>query len=144
MSDKPSLPAVSGESEFFQLWPGEEEWNPGFELGIQVMNVHGDPSKPGIYVIRIKWPPNVMSLPHCHPEDRHITVLSGTWHSGTGETFDPATTDAMGPGSYMFHPAGAVHWDGSKDDETVIEIVGYGPTGLFPVDPTHTCEFTRI
>ncbi|WP_052207304.1 cupin domain-containing protein [Sinomonas humi] len=136
---------ASGASEFVQLHSGDEEWKPGFdpEFGIQVMNVHGDPSQPGIYVIRIKWPPNTMSRPHHHPEDRHCTVLSGTWHAGTGPEFDPSTSTALGPGSYMFHPGGAVHWDGSKDEEAVIEIIGYGPTGMFPVDPD-CCEFARI
>ncbi|MFF1832485.1 cupin domain-containing protein [Paenarthrobacter sp. NPDC058040] len=135
--------AVSGKCEFVTLQPGTEEWTPAYEYGINIMNVHGDPHEEGLYVIRIKWPANVMSLPHHHPEDRHITVLTGTWYAGTGETFDPDTAVAMGPGSYMFHPAGAVHWDGSKDEETVIEIVGYGPSQLIPTVKGPR-EFSRV
>jgi hypothetical protein len=31
------------------------------------------------------------------------------------------------PGSYMFHPAKAVHWDGAKDEEVIVQITGIGP-----------------
>jgi hypothetical protein len=136
-------PGASGASDFLRIAFGEEAWKPAFELGIQAMAVAGDTSRDGIYVIRVKWPPNVMSLPHSHPEDRHVTVLSGTWHAGTGETFDPDTAVPMAPRSYMLHPAGMVHWDGSKDEETIIEIVGYGPSELNPVNPDGA-QFTRI
>ncbi len=135
---------ASGEQEFLYLTHGEEEWKPAFELGITAMNVFGDPTKPGIYVIRLNWPANVMSLPHTHPEDRHVTVISGTWWAGVGETFDPDTAVAMTAGDHMFHPAGGAHWDGAKSDGAVIEITGYGPTGLTPCCPTETNEFTTI
>ena len=52
----------------------------------------GDPSKPGPYVVRLKWLPGNMSRPHFHPNDRFFVVISGTWWMGTGETFDPAST----------------------------------------------------
>ena len=42
----------------------------------------GDPSKPGPYVVRIKWLPGNMSRPHSHPNDRFFAVLSGTWWVG--------------------------------------------------------------
>src|SRR5262245_42166456 len=54
--------------------------------------LHGDPSKPGPYVVRIKWLPGNMSRPHFHPNDRFFVVLSGTWWMGTGEKFDPDAT----------------------------------------------------
>ena len=44
----------------------------------------GDPSKPGPYVVRLKWLPGNMSRPHFHPNDRFFVVLSGTWWMGTG------------------------------------------------------------
>jgi hypothetical protein len=30
-------------------------------------------------------------------------------------------------GSYMMHPAGGIHYDGSKDGEVIVEIKGIGP-----------------
>jgi quercetin dioxygenase-like cupin family protein len=97
----------------------------------------GDPTKPGIYVTRVKFPPHVMDRPHWHGEDRHITVLKGTWYTGTGDTFDPDHAVPLKPGSYMLHPAKAVHWDGSAgDEEVIVEAIGYGPSSTTPQDPS--------
>jgi hypothetical protein len=38
----------------------------------------GDPSKPGPYVIRLRWLPGNMSRPHFHSTDRFFIVLEGT------------------------------------------------------------------
>jgi quercetin dioxygenase-like cupin family protein len=131
----PDHPGASGAPDFLRLIFGEEQWEPAFELGITGMTVAGHPDKPGIYVLRVHWPPNVMSLPHSHPEDRHVTVLSGTWWTGTGEAFDPDSAVPLSAGAYMLHPAGMTHWDGSKDEETVIQLIGYGPSEMNPVTP---------
>ncbi len=37
-------------------------------------------------------------------------------------------------GSYMMHPARAVHCDGSKDGEVIVEIKGIGPAPTILVD----------
>lgn len=134
---------AGGATDFLRLTFGEEQYEPAFELGITAMTVTGDPNKPGIYVLRIKWPPNVMSLPHSHPEDRHVTVLEGTWHAGTGDVFDPDAAVPMKAGDYMLHPAGMTHWDGARSEGCIIEILGYGPTAMEPVTP-RADNFTRI
>ncbi|HEX7790073.1 MAG TPA: cupin domain-containing protein [Afipia sp.] len=113
---------------FIRIKPGEEQYKNAFGVGVEVATLYGDPSKPGIYVIRIKWPPGIMSKPHKHPEDRHVVVLSGTWYTGTGETFDPAKSISLTAGGYMTHPNGQVHWDGTREDSAVIQITGYGPS----------------
>jgi quercetin dioxygenase-like cupin family protein len=87
----------------------------------------GDPNKPGIYVELTRWHAGNMSRPHYHPNDRYIFVISGTWYVGTGPHWDPNQTVGMKPGSFVTHPAQGVHWDGAKDEDCVIEIVGMGP-----------------
>jgi quercetin dioxygenase-like cupin family protein len=87
----------------------------------------GDPSKPGPYVMRIKWLPGNMSRPHTHGTDRFFVVISGTWWVGSGTKFDPASTVPVKPGSYVIHHAGQPHYDGAKDEETVIQVFGIGP-----------------
>ena len=87
----------------------------------------GDPSTPGIYVVRVRYPPNVFTRPHWHGDDRHIVVLKGTWYMGTGDNFDPSKAVPLPVGSYAKHPAGGVHWDGAKDEEVVLQVVGIGP-----------------
>jgi len=94
----------------------------------------GDPSKPGPYVVRIKWFPGNMSRPHYHPNDRFFVVLSGTWWMGTGEKFDPDNTVPVPAGSYVVHYGGKVHYDGAKGEETVIQVWGMGPATATPAE----------
>ena len=132
------VPVARAETDadgFVRIRPGEEEWKNPFGVGTMVATLQGDPSKPGIYVLKIKWPKGTMSRPHFHPEDRHVVVLSGTWYTGTGEAFDPAKAVPLSAGAYMMHPKGKVHWDGTRDDEAVIQITGYGPSGSKLVKP---------
>ena len=94
----------------------------------------GDPSKPGPYVVRIKWLPGNMSRPHFHPNDRFFVVLSGTWWMGTGEKFDPESTVPAPAGSYVIHYGGKVHFDGAKGEETIIQVWGMGPATATPAE----------
>jgi len=94
----------------------------------------GDPSKPGPYVVRIKWLPGHMSRPHFHPNDRFFAVLSGTWWMGTGERFDPESTVPAPAGSYVIHYGGKVHYDGAKGEEAIIQVWGMGPATSTPVE----------
>jgi len=104
--------------------------------GAQLAILQGNPNKPGLYVIRAKFPPHVMDRPHWHPNARYVTVLQGTWYAGTGNVFDVKHAVPMPAGSFMLHPARAPHWDGSATDETVIvQITGYGPGTTTPVNP---------
>jgi Cupin len=89
-----------------------------------------------MYVIRAKFPPHVMDVPHWHPNARYVTVLEGTWYAGTGDTFDLARAVPLPPGSVMVHPAKAAHWDGSGGAENVVvQIIGDGPGTTTQVDP---------
>jgi quercetin dioxygenase-like cupin family protein len=113
--------------------PNQIEWK-DTPLGAKEAVMRGDPSKPGPYIVLIKWGPHQMSRPHFHPNDRFITVLSGTWWVGTGSKFDPDSTVPMPAGSFVTHFAKQVHYDGAKDSEAVIEIVGEGPATVIPAE----------
>lgn len=121
---------------FVRLLPGTEEWAdyPGIE-GIKIMVIEGDLKKAGPYVIRVKFSPGTMSMPHFHPEDRLCTVIKGTWWSGTGPEFRPMATEPLPAGSYMKHPAGEVHYDGARDEEVIVQIAGIGPSGATFIRP---------
>lgn len=97
--------------------------------GVKFVVLYGDPKKEGVYVIRAKFAPHTMSRPHWHPEARYVTVISGTWWGGTGDSFDPDRTVALKAGSFAVHTPGEVHYDGAKDEEAVVQIIGVGPSG---------------
>lgn len=94
----------------------------------------GDPSKPGPYVMQLKWLPGNMSRPHFHPNDRLIVVLEGTWWVGTGDVYDPNSTVPMGPGTQVLHYGKKIHYDGAKDGDTIIQIHGIGPATNTPAE----------
>ncbi len=106
--------------------------------GAEVCILLGDPKKAGTYIELVKWLPHRMSQPHWHPHDRYITVLSGTWWVGTGRVFDPNKTTPMRPGSFVTHFGQQIHYDGAKDEEAIIEIVGEGPATITLADQKET------
>lgn len=117
--------AESDAKGFVHTTPDQVKWQPS--EGTPQAVLEGDPSKPGLYVVRVRFPPHTFSMPHWHSADRHVIVVKGTWYMGTGDKFDPATAIAMPPGSYAKHPGGAVHWDGAMDEEVEVQIIGEGP-----------------
>ena len=96
--------------------PEQIPWGPVNAAGAQSAVVVGDPTKPGFYMVYNKWTKgNHFSRPHFHPNDRFIVVLQGTW-----VTKVPA-------GIGVTHFAKQVHWDGAKDEDTILLIMGEGP-----------------
>ena len=108
--------------------PSDLKWTDNTEYpGLKTVVLYGDPSKPGPYAVRNRFPPGVMSRPHSHSTDRFVVVVSGTWWVGTGDKFDPASTKALPAGSTAVHFAGKVHYDGAKDEACEVIIYGIGP-----------------
>jgi quercetin dioxygenase-like cupin family protein len=126
--------AQSLDKPFPVVEPEQIQWKDAGK-GVKFAVISGDPSKPGPYVIRVVFPPGVMSAPHYHREDRYVTVMQGTWLAGTDDSWDPKATQPLKTGSYMQHPAGAIHYDGGGKEGATVQIMGIGPsstTFLFP------------
>ena len=95
--------------------------------------IAGDPEKEGsMYVELMKWHPHHNSTPHFHAHDRFIMVLSGTWWVGSGANYDMASTVPLKAGTMVTHFGNQIHYDGAKDEECVLEIVGMGPARSTP------------
>ena len=96
----------------------------------RTVNVFGDPSKEGIYVIQITFPAGRGSRPHFHSTARYITVLKGTWWVSTGPSSDVYNPDAMKrveQGTFIYEPPNGHHYDMAKDEEVTVQIMGMGP-----------------
>jgi quercetin dioxygenase-like cupin family protein len=123
------------ETGFIQRSAPELKWVSS-SYGVESTVLYGDPKKAGeFYIIQVKFPPYTFDYPHYHPEDRHVTVIKGTWYTGTGDTLDIDKAVPLKAGSYMFHPGKAVHWDGAKDEEVIVEIAGIGPGSTILAKP---------
>jgi len=114
--------------------PGQIKWVESRNGSSASAIIAGDPTKEGLYVQLLKWHPHHNSTPHSHPHDRFIMVLSGTWWVGTGAKYDMDNTVPMTAGTMVTDFANELHYDGAKDEECVLEIVGMGPATANPAN----------
>jgi quercetin dioxygenase-like cupin family protein len=96
--------------------------------GIRTTVLLGDPSKPGLYTIRLRIPPNTTIQAHTHRDDRSAVVISGTWYFGYGRIANAAATKALPPGSFYTEPSGVAHFALTKSEPVVAYIAGVGQT----------------
>jgi len=108
---------------------GDLKWGPGpdaFQPGMQMAVVDGDPSKPGPFVLRAKFPDGFKVMPHWHPTDESLTVLSGTLMAGMGEKWDDAAMKSFTAGGFARMPRKTPHYVVAKG-ETIIQLHATGP-----------------
>ncbi len=95
--------------------------------GMEQVSLVGDPTKPGPYTLRLKFPAGYKLAAHTHPDSREVTILSGTWYTGYGEKFDAATLKALPAGSFYTEPANVPHFVEVREP-VVIQVTGTGPS----------------
>src|SRR5688572_18095605 len=61
---------------------------PSLPSGAQFAVLEGDPTKEGPFTMRVKVPNGYRIPPHTHPKTERLTVISGTFRLGMGDTFD--------------------------------------------------------
>jgi uncharacterized RmlC-like cupin family protein len=96
--------------------------------GVQMTNLVGDPTKPGLYTVRVAIAAHTQAKPHVHRDNRSVTVVSGTWQMGYGAKFDEKALKSLPPGSVYTEPAGQAHFSQTGDEAVVILVTGYGPS----------------
>ena len=84
--------------------------------------------------MRLKMPKGYQIAPHSHPKPEVVTVVSGTFRIGMGETADPSKAQALKAGGFFAFPAGMTHF-ASTDEDTVIQLNSTGPWALNYVNP---------
>ncbi|MFL2856685.1 MAG: cupin domain-containing protein [Pseudohongiellaceae bacterium] len=101
-----------------------------FQGGARSEAIYGDPSKPGLYAMRITFPPGAGSRPHYHSTARYITVIKGTWYTSWGpksDIYNPDDMLAVPEGTFIYQPPEGHHYDMAKDEEVIVQIMGMGP-----------------
>ena len=96
--------------------------------GQQSAAILGDQLKPGPYIRRVRFPPNTVNPPHSHPDDRQVTIVSGTWYLGHGSTVHRDHVTKAVAGTFFTEPANNVHWEITGPDEVIVQVSGTGPT----------------
>jgi quercetin dioxygenase-like cupin family protein len=80
------------------------------------------------YTLRLKFPKGFKIAPHTHPDSREVTVLSGVFATGYGESFDGAKLKILPAGSFYTELANVPHYIEIEED-TVLQVSGKGPSG---------------
>jgi quercetin dioxygenase-like cupin family protein len=97
-------------------------------VGIQTTVLLGDPTKPGLYTIRLSVPANTRIQAHTHRDDRSAIVMSGTWYFGYGSAANDKATRSLPPGSFYTEPGGVAHFALTRAEPVVVYMTGFGPT----------------
>src|SRR5687768_14191038 len=105
---------ASGQKREMALYPAAEiAWKdgpPSLAAGAKLAVLEGDPSKEGFFTMRLRMPDGFRIPPHWHSKIEHVTVISGTFNVGMGDTFDQTATRAMPAGTFGFWPAEMRHF----------------------------------
>ncbi len=133
----PFATAMAGEMHS-KFTPDALQWTAApasLPQGAEMAVLMGDPSAEGQFALRFRVPDGYHVPPHTHPALENVTVISGSFHLGTGESADPAAAQVLPAGSFVSMPPGMVHYV-FTEGETVIQLNSVGPWGIEYVDPT--------
>src|SRR5258708_8581555 len=125
-----AAPAVGQEAAAPTIIPAETlKWNPTPFPDVTSAVIAGNPAASGMYAIFAKYRAGGRSVPHTHPDQRVVTVISGTYYAGAGTEYDESKMKPLGPGTTIIVPANAPHYAWAKDGEVTVQEAGIGPTG---------------
>lgn len=107
-------------------------WGPApavFPAGARMAVLQGDPSKNEIFTVRLEFPDGYRIAPHFHPTDEGVTVISGTFLIGMGDSVDTAHLTSLAAGGFIVAPAQMHHYAQARG-RTVVQVHAMGPFQL--------------
>jgi uncharacterized RmlC-like cupin family protein len=128
-------PAAS--STHVALTPPEIKWGAapaGLPPAATAAVLQGNPGETGMFTVRLRLPANTKIMPHFHPTDENVTVISGQFSVGMGDKFDPKSMKFMPQGSFILLPATMHHFAMAKT-ACVVQIHAMGPFAITYVNP---------
>lgn len=112
------------------VWQAPASLPPGAKLAV----IEGRMDQPGPITARIMLPAGYHIPPHWHPGVERVTVLSGTFHYGMGDSADKTSVRPMPAGSVIVMPAEMRHYVWTREP-TVVQLNVTGPWGIVYVNP---------
>jgi len=112
-------------------------WGPApavFPAGVRMAVLQGDPSQPGYFTVRLELPAGTRIYPHFHPTDEYLTVISGTFLVGMGDSLNVAKSSVMPAGAFGTVAANMHHYAIARG-KTVVQVSAMGPFVLTYVNP---------
>ncbi len=115
----------------------DTKWGPAppfFPKGAEFAVLSGDPSREGLYVVRLKMPAGYMIPAHNHPTTENVTVVSGNFHIGMGDKLDEKKGVELTSAGYGEAPAKMNHY-AWVTSPTIVQVHGQGPFAITYVNP---------
>ena len=112
--------------------PDQLQWKdgpPSLPAGAKFVVLEGDPAKQGFFAMRVRLPDGYRIPPHWHPVVERVTVISGTFHLGMGETPNWDSMQPVPAGGYVSMQPGMRHY-ARASGETVVQVATIGPWGI--------------
>ena len=114
--------------------PDKTKWMQ-FAPGVEYGAVYGHCDKVGApCVFQLRFADGAKFPPHWQPVDENVTVLSGTFLAGMGDSYDESKLTSLPVGTYVFMPRRMHHFAGAKG-VTVVQVHGVGPFKINYVNP---------
>src|SRR5215472_641118 len=111
--------------------PAPAFMSPGAQLAV----IEGNPgASSGDYTVRLKMPDGYRIAPHWHPLRENVTVISGTFKVGMGDSFDVMKMIAFPAGSFAYLDPDMHHY-AMASGEVVVQVHGMAPLQINYVDP---------
>jgi len=107
----------------------EPTWGPApaiFPAGAKMAVMQGDPSKAGLFTVRLDLPNGYSVAPHFHPTDEYLTVIKGTFLLGMGDKLAAKQATALATGRFATVAATMHHYAIAKG-RTIVQVNGMGP-----------------
>jgi len=133
----PPPPPPKQAAAHVMVTPDKVQWGPAptsLPPGAQAAVLDGDPTKPGLFVVRLKFPDGFRVPPHWHPTDEHVVIISGTLMAGMGPKVDEGSMQTLAAGSYVKMPRKMNHYVRAKG-ETILQLTAMGPFEVTYVNP---------
>jgi len=117
--------------------PAEIQWKDGpasLPRGAKIAILEGDPTKEGMFLMRVRVPDGFHIPAHTHPKPERVTVIQGTFKLAMGDNPKLADARVLPVGTYGVWPPGMVHavW---IEGETIVQFHGMGPWVINYVNP---------
>ncbi len=120
-----------------QLKPDEIKWLDGpksLPAGSKYALLTGNPSKPGLFTMRLKLPANYKIPAHHHLTRENVTVISGNFYFSMGDKFNKNDLKLYPEGSFVSIPTKMNHYVWTGDNEVVVQLNNMGPWEIIYVN----------
>jgi quercetin dioxygenase-like cupin family protein len=129
--------ALAGSTASAQIMPNDLKWGPappGLPAGAKLAVLSGDPTKEGMFTIRLKFPAGYSVAPHHHPTPELVTVMNGSMAIGMGDVMNRPKARKLGVGGYIAMAPNMNHYAFTGTGAT-IQITSHGPFEIIYVNP---------